>query len=255
MLAVYQAMQCYFFYMKKLILSSILIACSLAITATAAVDAKAERIVKGVRLATTLQQNDLNGTLRKKGNRTPIGLFLRGKNIQFQYQQNKKWQVFHMRLNQNNLDLFEIINGKNVKFPAQKLSQPIMATDLTYEDLAFRFLYWPNAKIVGEDTIKLQKCHKIRLENPGKGGRYNIVYLWVHQKYNALMQVVGYDKNGKILKRFHVTELMDVPNGQTLKKMKVETFNPANGKAVGITYLEFDKPKAVRKGLGGPPKK
>lgn len=256
MLVVYLAMQCYFSSMKKLLIfSSILIACNLASTATAEVDAKAERIVKGVRLATKLQQNDLNGTLRKNGKRTPIGLFLRGKDIQFQYKKNKQWQIFHMRLNQNNFDLFEIINGKNVKFATQKLSQPIMGTDLTYEDLAFRFLYWPNAQIVGEDTIKLQKCHKIRLINPGEGGKYDIVYLWVHQKFNALMQVVGYNKNGKILKRFHVTELMKVDKGQTLKKMNVETFNPATEKAVGITYLELEKPKPIRKGLGGPPKK
>jgi len=252
MLAVYQCMQCYFPRMKKS--SSFLLLVStgiftLLISSTLQAEAVAEKIVNGVRLASTLQQNDLNGNLRKNGKRTPIGLFLRGKNIQFQYQKNKQWTVFHMRLNQNDFDLFEIIDGKNVALPAKKLGSPIINTDLTYEDLAFRFLYWPNPKIVGEDVIKLQKCHKIRMVNPGKGGRYDIVYIWVHKKYNALMQVAGYDKNGKLLKRFHVTELMKVANGQTLKKMNVETYNPATGKATGITYLEFKKPEPARKGL------
>ena len=252
MLAVYQGMKCYFPRMKKLSPLLFLVSTSvfsLLISSTLQAEAVAEKIVDGVRLATTLQQNDLNGNLRKNGKRTPIGLFLRGKNIQFQYQKDKKWNVFHMRLNQNNFDLFEIINGKNVAVSSKKLSSPIINSDLTYEDLAFRFLYWPNPKIVGEDVIRLQKCHKIRMENPGKGGRYDIVYIWVHKKYNALMQVTGYDKNGKILKRFFVTELMDVPTGQTIKKMKVEKYNPATGKATGITYLEFNKPKPMRKGL------
>lgn len=226
----------------------------LTLGAVAQADPAADRIVHGVRLASTLQQNDLNGWLRKKGDRTPIGLFLRGQNIQFQYQQNKKWQVYHMQLKKKDFNLFQIINGKNVPFPAQKLGQPIMNTDLTYEDLAFRFLYWPNPKIVGEETIKLQKCHKIRLENPGQGGRYGIVYIWVHQKYNALMSVAGYDKKGKLLKRFHVTKLMKVKGGQTLEKMNVESYNPQNGKVTGITYLEFKEPKPIRKGLGGRPK-
>ena len=154
-----------------------------------------------------------------------------------------------MRLNQKDFDLFEIVNGKNVALQSKKLGQSILGTDLTYEDLAFRFLYWPNPKIVGEDVIKLQKCHKIRMINPSNRGRYDIVYIWVHQKYNALMQVAGYDEKGKLLKRFHVTELMKVANGQTLKKMNVETYNPVNGKATGITYLEFSKPEPVRKGL------
>ncbi len=209
----------------------------------------AQKIVNGVRLASTLQHNDLNGTLRKNGKRIPIGLFLRGENIQFQYLKDKKWKVFHMRLKQNKFDLFEIINGKNKKISDKRLRQPIMGTDLTYEDLAFRFLYWPNPKIVGEQTIKLQPCYKIRLVNPGQGGDYSIIYLSVHKKYNALMQVVGYNRAGKILKRFHVTELMKVGKGQTLKKMNVETYNPKTGKAIGITYLEFKKPQPVRKGL------
>ena len=252
MLAVYQSMKCSICRMKKsspLLRPFTAAALSFMFCLPLHAEAAAEKIVNGVRQATTLQQNDLNGTLRKKGKRTPIGLFLRGKNIQFQYQKDKKWTVFHMRLNQKDFNLFEIINGKNVALPPNKLGQPILNTDLTYEDLAFRFLYWPNPKIVGEDVIKLQKCHKIRMENPGKGGRYGIVYIWVHQKYNALMKVAGYDKNGKLLKQFYVTELMKVANGQTLKKMKVESFNPANGKAVGITYLEFKKPTPVRKGL------
>lgn len=249
MLAVYQTMPSSFFSMKLPILTTLISLCLLLVAHNAMADAAADRIVNGVRLASTLQQNDLNGTLRKNGKRTPIGLFLRGQNIQFQYQENKKWNVFHMRLKQNEFDLFEIVNGKNVSFPAKKLGQPIMNTDLTYEDLAFRFLYWPNAKIVGEEKIKLQPCHKIRLVNPGKGGRYDIVYIWVHQKYNALMQVAGYDKSGKILKRFHVTELMKVKGGQTLKKMNVESYNQKSGKVSGITYLEFTKPKPARKGL------
>jgi hypothetical protein len=225
------------------------IAIALFIPSTARADAQAEKVLQGVRLASTLQHNDLNGNLRKKGKRIPIGLFLRGENIQFQYKHDNKWTVFHMRLKKNNFDLFEIIKGKNVKLPPGKLGEAIMNTDLTYEDLAFRFLYWPHSKIVGEETIKMQKCYKIRLVNPGKGGRYNIVYVWVHQKYNALMQVAGYDKDGRILKRFHVTELMKVPNGQTLKKMNVESYDPAAGKVTGITYLEFNKPKPVSKGL------
>jgi len=212
-------------------------------------DAQADRILEGVRLSATLQQSDLTGKLRKKGDRVPIGLFLRGENIQFQFNQNKKWHKFHMRLKKNDFDLFEIVNGKTIKFPDSKLNQPIMNTDLTYEDLAFRFLYWPNAKIEGEEKIKTQMCHKIRLVNPGKGGSYNIVYIWVHQKYNALMQVAGYNKKGQLMKRFHVTNLMKVGNVQTLEKMNVETYKLGTTKGSGITYMEFEKPKAVKKGL------
>ena len=246
-------MKCYFSSMttrlKIPVLVSIIVSGLALLASKAQADAQADRILESVRLSATLQQNDLTGKLRKKGSRFPIGLFLRGENIQFQFLKNKKWQKFHMRLKKNQFDLFEIVNGKTLKFPNAKLSQPIMNTDLTYEDLAFRFLYWPNAKIEGEELIKTQKCHKIRLTNPGKSGSYGYVYIWVHQKYGALMQVAGYNRKGQLMKRFHVTNLMKVGNVQTLEKMNVETYKLGTKKVSGITYMEFDKPKKVKKGL------
>jgi len=246
-------MKCYFSSMTKRPLLRPLVA--IALTASACLfssvraDEQADRILEGVRLSATLQQSNLTGNLRKKGNRYPIALFLRKENIQFQYFDSKVWQKFHMRLKKDKFDLFELKGGKTLKFPNAKLSQPVMGTDLTYEDLAFRFLYWPNAKIEGEETIKTQKCHKIRLVNPGRGGSYGIVYIWVHQKYGALMQVAGYNRKGQLLKRFHVTNLMKVGKVQTLEKMNVETYKLGTEKVIGITYMEFDKPKAAKKGL------
>ncbi|MBK1832087.1 outer membrane lipoprotein-sorting protein [Verrucomicrobiaceae bacterium R5-34] len=212
-------------------------------------DEAADRILEGVRLSATLQQNNLTGNLRKNGKRSPIALFLRGENIQFQYFDGKVWQKFHMRLKKDKFDLFELKNGKTLRFPSSKLSQPIMGTDLTYEDLAFRFLYWPNATIEGSEKIKTQDCYKIRLVNPTRDGSYGIVYIWVHKKYGALMQVSGYNRDGQLLKRFHVTNLMKVGDVQTLEKMNVETYKLGTQKVTGITYMEFEKPKEVKKGL------
>lgn len=250
-LAVYGGMKCYFSSMSKRFpaLAAAAVAVAALVPGQLRADEAADRILEGVRLSATLQQSNLAGHLRKNGHRVPIALFLRGENIQFQFFKNKQWQKFHMRLKKNQFDLYEFVNGKAVKFPAAKLRQPIMNTDLTYEDLAFRFLYWPNAKIEGTETIKTQPCYKIRVVNPGRGGSYGIVYIWVHQKYGALMQVSGYNRKGQLLKRFHVTNTMKVGKLRTLEKMNVETYRPGTQKVTGITYMEFDKPKPVKKGL------
>ncbi len=64
------------------------------------------------------------------------------------------------------------------------------------------------------------------------------------------MSVAGYDAKGRLLKRFHVTELMTVGKLKTLKKMNVETYKPGTNKVTGISYLEFKKPKKfTRKAL------
>jgi len=216
---------------------------------TARADAAAERLLEGVRHGATLQHGKLEGHLRKGGKRTPLTLTMKGKDISFQFYTNKKWGGFLLQLKEGQAKLFETVQGKAKPFPAAKIGVAILDSDLSYEDLSLRFLYWKNAQIVGEDTIKTQKCHKVRLRNPGKDGRYSTVDIWIHQKSGALMQVAGYDTKNKLIKRFHVTDLMTVKKVQTLKKMNVETYNPDTNKVTGVTYLEFKEYKPVPKGL------
>ena len=213
-------------------------------------DVRAENLLEGVRLSTTLQHGKLDGYIRKDGKRTPLSLHLRGEDITFQFHTDNTWSGFHMQLRDGNARLYETEQGKAKPFPKDKIGDAIIDSDVTYEDLSLRFLYWKDATVEGEDKIKMQPCYKIRLVNPGGDGRYKLVYVWVHQKYGALMQVAGYDAGGKLLKRFHVTELMTVDKIQTLKKMNVETYKPGTNKGTGITYLEFKEPaKARRRGL------
>jgi len=163
----------------------------------AVADEAAEKILQHTRFAATLQQQDLHGSMKKNGVKTPIALFLRGKDIQFSYQLGDQNKRFHMRLDEK----------------------------------------------VGEDKISRQKCHIIRLENPGTTGDYAIVQVWVHQKYGSLMRVIGYNAAGHPLKQFEVTDLMKVNGEYTLKRMRVDSMSPDTNKSVGFTYLEFDKPK------------
>ena len=208
-------------------------------------DEAADRVLRGARYASTLQHQDLHGTMKKNGKKTPISLFLRGENIQFLYKTKKGDKRFHMRLKKDQFDLLDIVNGKTTKFSNKKIAEKINGTDLSYEDLSMRFLYWNNSKLEGEEKISGQKCHKVRLVNPDKTGDYRLVYVWVHKKYGSLMRVVGYNNAGKPLKKFQVTDVMKVGKEYTLKTMRVETVNPKTGKSSGVTYLEFQKPKKV----------
>ncbi len=217
-------------------------------TMSAHADEAAEKVLRGARFAAALQNQDLHGYMKKDGSKTPITLFLRGQNIQFQYKVGKVDKRFHMRLMPNQFDLLEIIENKTRKFNNKKLAERINETDLSFEDLSMRFLYWKNSSIVGEEKISGQKCHRVRLVNPDEAGDYRIVYAWVHKKFGSLMRVVGYNAAGQPLKQFQVTDLMKVGKEFTLKRMRVDSLR--DNKVVGTTYLEFDKPK---KAVGAQP--
>lgn len=211
-----------------------------------------ERILEGARMSVALAELDegLQGHLSHNGRKIPITIFLKGKNIQFQFFENNAWQVFHLRLNDDKYDLFKIIDGKTIDFPREKLTQPIADTDLTYEDLALRFFYWPDPKLEGTESIGGEESFKLRLNKPAAAaGDYFAVYVWVHTKFGAFMKIHGHAKNGKLLKEFLVEDVMKVAdNVWTLRKMQVSSYK--NGRRSSITDLLFEKPgKGALRGL------
>jgi len=206
----------------------------------------AEEIMSSVRQVAVLQgSQDLTGVIRKGSKKTPITLFLRGKDIQFAL--NGGAERFHLRLKEDSQQLRELIGGKSRPFPDAKITAPISKTDVSYEDLALKFLYWPNPRLEKGETISGQQCWRLHVANPDKTGRYREVSVWVTKNQRALMRVVGYGPKPAraALKMFEITDVMKVNGVFTVETMKVSSFGK-DKRVSGITYLEFEKPK--RKG-------
>jgi len=211
-------------------------------------------ILEGARLSATLveMREGLQGNLIQGRKKVPITIYLKGKDIQFQFYEDSKWRKFHMRLSDDKYDLFEIIDGKTKNFPREKLVEPIAGTDLTYEDLALRFFYWPNPKLEATENVAGQSCYKLRLDKPKQAaGRYESVYVWVHTKYGAFMKIRGHNNDATLVKEFQVEDVMNVGNGvYVLEKMQVATHDPKTGRRISITDVTFSKPaKGALKGL------
>lgn len=232
----------------------IALAATAALVSPVAYAQDAQRILEGARVAASLTQLDdgLSGNISpKSGKRVPLTLFLRGKDIQFAYNERggDNWDRFHLRLSDNSYELFEMIGGGQRKFPDAKITSPIAGSDLTYEDLSFRFFYWPNPTLEGVENVGTQSCYKIRVNKPSSTvGRYDTVYIWVHTKFGAFMQVKGYN-NGKLLKEFKVEDVMKISDDVwTLRKMQVASYD-ANERRQSITQVTFDAPKKAPKSL------
>lgn len=201
----------------------------------------AEEIMASVRQVTVLQKEQtLTGVIRKGSKRVPVNLFLRGKNIQFTL--NGGAEGFHLRLNEKNQELWEIKNGKPSRFPSSKIAAPVAKTDVSYEDLAMKFLYWKNPQLRGVQRVGLEDCWRIHLVNPEKTGRYREVSVWVTKKHRALARVVGYGPRPAAvpLKQFEIIDVMKVNGVYTVKTMKVSAFNTKR-QVTGVTYIDFNK--------------
>ena len=83
----------------------------------------------------------------------------------------------------------------------------------------------------------------MRINNPGKQGAFGAVYVWVHKKYGAFWRIKAYGRNGKPIKQFQVSKVMQIPGGKgyTIERMQISTLKE-DERVASITYLDFKKP-------------
>ncbi len=201
-------------------------------------DPDAQSILKNARLAQTGQQRTFAGHLRVQstGQIIPFALVLAGEVIRYQF----KDEDIILRLGESGSQLLEAAHGDTEKVSPARYDKPVEGTDITYEDLSLKFLYWPEAKIDGSDTVDALNCWKLHLGPGGQPSAYASVELWVRKLDGIFLQGEGYDKAGKLVKRFKVVSGQPDPKGGwMLKKMRIETLSEGRGES--ITYLEIDK--------------
>ena len=199
----------------------------------------AKEILTTVRMIESRQQIDLRGQLRQDNVVIPFHLVQNGPLIRYSFANPD--EVLQLRLGENSSRLDLVIGGETEKFTTSKLSQTIRGTSVTYEDLAFEFLYWPNARVLGEENVRTRNCWKLQLRAPSRESQYSNVLLWVDKAGGALMRMEGYDWNAQLAKRFEVVSAQKIEGRWFLKQMRIEAFQPGTNHVLSRTYLEIKK--------------
>jgi Outer membrane lipoprotein-sorting protein len=199
----------------------------------------ANEILASVRMIEARQQIDLQGQLRENDLVIPFRLIQNGPLIRYSF--TNPDEVLQLRLGQNSSRLDLVTDTGTEKFAAEKLNQKIRGTSLTYEDLAFKFLYWQTARVLGEENVRTRNCWKLQLRAPSREAQYSNVLLWIDKASGALMRMEGYDWNAQIVKRFEVVSAQKIDNRWFLKQMRIEELQPGTNHAQSRTYLEIKK--------------
>src|SRR6266550_3145251 len=121
----------------------------------------AKDILASVRMMESRQQIDLQGQLRQNDVVIPFRLAQNGPLIRYSF--TNPDEVLELRLGENSSRLDLVSGSETEKFPASKLDQRIRGTNVTYEDLSFKFLYWPTARVLGEEKVRTRNCWKLQL--------------------------------------------------------------------------------------------
>jgi hypothetical protein len=199
----------------------------------------AEEILASARMLETRQQIDLHGQLRDNETVIPFRLIQSGPVIRYSF--SNPAEQLQLRLGENSSRLDVATDTGTETLAASKLDQKIRGTGVTYEDLALKFLYWPNARVLGQENIRTRNCWKLQLRAPSRQSQYSNVLLWIDKTSGALMRLEGYDWNGQLTKRFEVVSAQKIDNRWFLKQMRIEELLPGTNKVQSRTYLEIKK--------------
>src|SRR5437763_8353232 len=206
---------------------------------SAAPTPSAKEILDSVRMLEARQQIDLEGQLREDEKVIPFHLAQTGPLIRYSFSDPE--EVLQLRLGENGSRLDLVADTGTEKFPTEKLNEKIRGTGISYEDLALKFLYWPNARVLGDETVRTRSCWKLQGVAPSRNSQYWNVVIWVDKAIGALMRMEAYAWDGKLAKRFEVISAQKIDNRWFLKQMRVEELQPGTNKVQARTYLEIKR--------------
>lgn len=200
----------------------------------------AHAILKTVRVAQAAQSRALRGELRSAGKTVPFRLSMTAGVVRYEF--TAPPLTLQLRLGERDSRFEEVTRSGTEKVTPARFDTRIGGTDLSYEDLSLRFLYWPKATVEGEQTMVLQKCWIVRVDPASKNdSQYGSVKLWIAKNSGALMQAEAYNDAGKFVRRFKVISGQKTDEGLwILKEMRIEWVDRGQSADRTPTYLNID---------------
>ena len=196
-------------------------------------------ILEQIRTSQAQLDRPLSGQLRPEdGDPIPLELRLKGDEKEFRFQNPPETLVLQLR-DESSILTDQAAGGKQIVSGA-KMIQPVRGTDITYEDLSLRFLYWRNAKYEGEQRVKGITCSIILVQPAARTSSYGSVRIWVAKDRGAMLRAEAFDWKGKLVKRFEVVSGQRIEGKTVFKQIRIERVDPETGKTASRTYLEVN---------------
>lgn len=204
-------------------------------SALQAIEPDAGAILAAARLNPIGQLVRLNARLRVGREVTPFRIVVDGT---VRYEFENPAQVLELSLGPDGSTLTEQSGGRSSPVRPARFDEKVRGSDISYEDLALAFLYWPHPKIIGEETVNTRRCWKIEMQAPRKESQYGVARVWIDQSGGALLRMEGFDGSGRIVRRFTVTSAQPIDGQWMLKQMRIESIDPETRKTLTRSYLE-----------------
>ncbi len=217
----------------------------LAAVAAAFADPDAGAILRAARVNPLGQQIALDAQLRTGSVTEPFVMTVDGA-VRFAFAKPDQELVLTLE-EEEEVRLSERVGGREEPVRPARFDDAIRGSALTYEDLSLQFLYWKSPRLLDAEMIRGRRAWKIEVQAPAGGSQYGVARIWIDQDAGALMRVEGFNRQGRLIRRFEVVSVQRLGDQWMLKQMRVEKFDSETKKVTGRSYLEVlaERPPAV----------
>jgi len=148
----------------------------------------------------------------------------------------------------------------NMVRPIDDLKDPLLGSDLSYEDVIDNFFAWDHQEIVGAEKVDNVKC-QILESKPGKDehSSYGSVRSWIDTRRLVPLRVEKYASSGQLLRRIDTTRVVadaghQIPANLTVGGARPDSLTLLDGSRIrhNVTYSDLDFSPEGLKNLAAP---
>lgn len=139
--------------------------------------------------------------------------------------------------------------------PPPPLAAPIENTGISWSDLSFAFLWWPEPKIIGSEKIKNRLCRVVEVAAPADEAAAQTVRLWIEPQFLAVMRAETYDQDARPLKRLEVKSIKKLHSIWMIKDLEVRDLQTQRQTQLRVRHMDMEAPELTpeqRKELAEP---
>lgn len=186
-----------------------------------------------------LQAFTLSGNIRTPKNRHPIVLKTNGREMIYEALDSPLQIRVHLDASGSEVYTRPNANQDWKRVTGNGVSESVLGSDITYEELGLHFLSWPRIEPVGVDSIKTFKSYAFDAYPEGTASRYAKVRFWITHAHCLMIRADGYNKDDQVIKRVEVNGVAQIDEAWTIKQMQISSMIPGRELSKSRTYIDI----------------
>jgi hypothetical protein len=134
----------------------------------------------------------------------------------------------------------EFRDGRWSSSESVSITTPIRGTLVSFEDMAFRFLFWPDMKKVGTAIVRTKLCSLIRFTPPANQSGYAFVEILLDKDSDIPIRVICYGADGREVKRFDPVKVHKIGDVWTVQSIRVTDAIEVRTGGWEPTYIQLE---------------